>query len=102
MFSLKIEHVCRLIEFISEALRARCNPMRVVTFPESLNGETGLICRHLGGPEEFERTSITDIVWRSKTVHYFFNTTFERLNHAHPESVRAMTVCAKTGGEERG
>jgi len=29
-----------------------CDPMRVVSFPGSVNAETGLICKYLGGPEE--------------------------------------------------
>jgi len=27
----------------------------VITFPESLNGETGLVCSYLGGAKEFAR-----------------------------------------------
>lgn len=82
--------------------RLSCDPMRVVTFPESLNGETGLICKYLGGPKEFERTSISDILWRSKASKYFHNTTWTNLNHTHPEPMGAMTMCAKTSGEEHG
>lgn len=85
------------------------DPMRVVTFPESLNGETGLMCKYLGGPEEFERTSVQDILWRSKATRYFYNMGFESAvqSHSHPEPAyssprRAMTICAKIGGGERG
>jgi hypothetical protein len=88
--------------FDDSHFRLSCDPMRVVTFPESLNGETGLICKYLGGPKEFEKTSIPDIIWRSKASKYFYNTSWESLNHAHPEPLGAMTLCAKTGRGEGG
>lgn len=39
---------------------------RVITFPGSLNGETGLICSYLEGYKGFERTPVSKIVWQSK------------------------------------
>jgi hypothetical protein len=79
------------------------DPMRVVSFPGSVNSETGLMYRYLGGPEEFMRASISDVVWRSRAVRYFYNVDFARATyHAHPEPVGAMTMCAKTGGYEHG
>ena len=33
------------------------------SFPESLNGETGLVCSLLCGPSEFERVTVKAILW---------------------------------------
>ena len=90
-------------EFDDRHFTLSCDPMRVVTFPGSLNGETGLVCKYLGGPQSFERTRISDIIWRSRATTYIYNLGFERLtDHAHPELARAMTISAKTGGGEGG
>jgi len=60
--------------------------MRVITVPESLNGETGLICSHLGNRRDFEKLSISDILWKSRATSLFFNVEWDRLvSHAHPE-----------------
>jgi DNA primase catalytic subunit len=88
--------------FDDSHFRLSCDPMRVVTFPGSLNGKTGLVCSYLGKPTDFESLSISDILFRSRAMKYFFNTSFEPMNHSHPEPVRAMTLCAKTGGGEYG
>jgi hypothetical protein len=40
--------------------------MRVITVPESLNGESGLICSYLGDPKEFTRMSVEDIVKKAR------------------------------------
>ena len=39
-----------------------CDVMRVITFPESLNGETGLVCSYLGDPAEFCDLKVYDIL----------------------------------------
>jgi hypothetical protein len=62
------------------------DPMRVISFPESLNGQTGLMCISLGDPKSFERTGISDIIWKSKASWHFYNREFENMNHSHPES----------------
>jgi hypothetical protein len=36
--------------------------LRVITFPESLNGETGLICSYLGGTNEFSGMKVYEIL----------------------------------------
>ena len=36
--------------------------MRVITVPESLNGESSLVCSYLGGPKEFTRMSVEEIM----------------------------------------
>ncbi len=39
-----------------------CNVMRVITFPDSLNGETGLVCSYLGSVREFSRMKVYEIL----------------------------------------
>ena len=40
--------------------------MRVITFPESLNGETGLVCSILGNPTEFCDLKVHDILEQAR------------------------------------
>ena len=61
------------------------DPMRVVTFPGSLNASTGLICTHLGNRKEFENTPISDILSKSRALKHFYNLDFEAMHYAHPE-----------------
>jgi len=42
--------------------------MRVITFPESLNGETGLICSYLGGPSDFSNLEVSEIIEAARAV----------------------------------
>ena len=41
---------------------------RVITFPESLNGETGLVCSYLGRPDEFRDMTIDQIVTKARSA----------------------------------
>jgi hypothetical protein len=41
---------------------------RVITVPESLNGETGLICSYLGNLKEFQDTKISDVLEMTGTA----------------------------------
>lgn len=43
-----------------------CDTTRVITVPESLNGETGLVCKYLGSPDMFRELSIHQIVELAK------------------------------------
>lgn len=43
-----------------------CEVTRVISFPESLNGETGLTCSYLGGPRDFERLTVDAIMIKAK------------------------------------
>jgi hypothetical protein len=43
-----------------------CDPMRVISFPDSLNAETGLICSYLGSREKFESVGLTEILRESR------------------------------------
>jgi hypothetical protein len=40
--------------------------MQVITFPESLNGKTGLICSYLGSPDIFRSMRVDTIVNKAK------------------------------------
>ena len=40
--------------------------MRVITFPESLNGETGLVCSYLGTPTEFSHLKVCEILEQAR------------------------------------
>jgi hypothetical protein len=40
--------------------------MRVITFPESLNGETGLVCSYLGSPAEFRDFEVYEILEQAR------------------------------------
>jgi len=42
--------------------------LRVITFPESLNGETGLICSYLGGANEFSGLNVYEILESAKAA----------------------------------
>ena len=60
--------------------------MRVITVPGSLNGDTGLVCSILGSRKEFERLSISEILWKARARQYFFNTEWDSMiSNAHPE-----------------
>jgi hypothetical protein len=39
--------------------------MRALTVPNTLNGQTGLICRYIGDGKDLERLSIADLVKRA-------------------------------------
>jgi hypothetical protein len=42
--------------------------LRVITFPESMNGETGLFCSYLGGANEFSGLKIYEILEAVKSA----------------------------------
>ena len=83
---LYTRHVKRALGgFDDPHFKLSCDPMRMITFPGSLNSRSGLICTHLGGPSEFESMSMTDVLHRSRALHYFFDDGFRPLVHAHLE-----------------
>ncbi len=45
--------------------------MRVVTFPESINGETGLLCKSIGGVADFEALTISNLLLESRWTRIF-------------------------------
>ena len=66
-----------------------CDVTRIVTFPGSLNAETGLICRYMGDRKDLERLNVSSIVWDSRALLYLYDLGFykacEISNHSHPE-----------------
>lgn len=61
------------------------DPMRVITFPRSLNGRTGLLCHAMTG-REFLNITLSEVLMRAhikKSV--FFPADWTPLNHAHLE-----------------
>jgi hypothetical protein len=60
------------------------DPMRMMTVPFTLNGETGKICFYVGGPREFEKLTFQEILRRSDASQYVYDNGFRPL-HSHLE-----------------
>jgi hypothetical protein len=71
--------------FDDSHFKLSCDPMRMITFPESLNAVTGLICTHLGTPSDFARKPVLEILRESRALRYFHEASFQTLSHSHPE-----------------
>jgi len=69
--------------------------MRVITFPESLNGETGLVCSYLGYPAEFCDLSVSDVLEKARAVKGIIDginfVTADRIRMIPNTSYRAVT-----------
>lgn len=63
-----------------------CDPMRVVTVPNTLNGQTGLVCSYVGGRKDLEKLSVAELLERSKP--------FSVLSYPEPH-FEAVKTCAK-------
>jgi hypothetical protein len=62
--------------------------MRVITVPESLNGETGLVCSYLGSPVDFADLKVSEVLVEARGAKWLTNgVDFVPMNelHAHPE-----------------
>jgi hypothetical protein len=57
--------------FDDDHFKVSVDPMRVVTFPESINGESGLLCKSLGGIADFEAWTISRILIESRWTRIF-------------------------------
>ena len=69
------------------------DPMRVVSVPNSLNAETGLVCRFIGDRKDLEARSIHGILESSNPALFV---------HGRPESLLTMRIprrAKNTGGE---
>ena len=53
-----------------QSFTSSTNIQGVTSFPDSLNGETGLICRYLGTPEDFREMEVEDIILKAKSNKY--------------------------------
>ncbi len=49
------------------------DPLRVISVPMSINGETGLICTFIGARKDLERRSINSIFEESRPERFIFN-----------------------------
>lgn len=52
-----------------------CDPMRVITMPESLNGATGLVCAYLGEMREFRTLKINNILAQARKAKHILHET---------------------------
>jgi hypothetical protein len=41
--------------------------MRIVTVPNTLNGETGLVCLYIGDGKDLEKLAVADLVEKAKS-----------------------------------
>lgn len=71
--------------FDDSHFKLSCDPMRMITFPESLNARTRLICSYLGTPSDFARKPVIEILRESRALRYFHEASFQSLNHSHLE-----------------
>jgi hypothetical protein len=73
--------------FDDNHFKLSCDPMRMITFPESLNTRTRLICSYLGTPSDFARKPVIEILRESRALRYFHEASFKSLNHTHLEQL---------------
>jgi hypothetical protein len=86
---------------------------RVISFPESLNGETGLTCSYLGRPRDFERFTVKGILGKARASKHvvqglnwvqaseWVNPRFNRIRSPEPRSRVAVIPAQKTVGRAR-
>ncbi|MCX6654938.1 MAG: hypothetical protein NTY03_07425 [Candidatus Bathyarchaeota archaeon] len=90
--------------FDDDHFKLSVDPMRVMTFPDSINGETGLLCKSLGGRGNFESMSISSMLVEARLARIYnypirwynlgledFMRSYQRLEeplHSHPEPRR--------------
>lgn len=64
------------------------DPMRIMTLPNTLNGNTGLVCFEVESPSDFEVLTMEKVVQKSEARRYFYDSAFKTattLYHSHPE-----------------
>jgi len=57
------------------------DPMRIVSVPYSLNGETGLICIRIGNRKDLQKMQVQNVVDAAKSTRYIYG---------YPELERVM------------
>jgi len=57
---------------------------RIITFPDSLNRETGLICSYLGGEKDVEKMEAYKIFWQMDATRFLYYLTLIRVSDLHP------------------
>jgi len=63
------------------------DPMRVITVPQTLNAETGLVCKYIGNRQDLELQTVDNIIANSQPVKELYG---------YPEPKRAMKYVHKT------
>ena len=64
------------------------DPLRVMTVPNTLNGNSGLVCFDVGTPSDFEAITLEKVVQKSGAKKFFYDSAFKTANvlvHSHPE-----------------
>lgn len=64
------------------------DPMRIITVPNTLNAETGLICTYVGNRKELELQTVENITVRSQPIKELYG---------YPEPFKAVKHMHKTG-----
>ena len=64
IYTKYLKQVCS--GFDDDHFKLSVDPMRVVTFPDSINGETGLLCKSLGDWRDFEDMQIPEMLRESR------------------------------------
>ncbi|MCW4040126.1 MAG: hypothetical protein NWE83_05165 [Candidatus Bathyarchaeota archaeon] len=53
------------------------DPMRVITVPNTLNLDTGLICLHIGSPNDLDHTNILSMLEHAVPTRFIWDTGFQ-------------------------
>ena len=77
-FSKQLQNVVPHV-FHSQNFKFAVDTLGGISFPESLDGETGLKCSYLGSPDEFRDLEVEDIIQKAANVKHT-TTTFNRLS----------------------
>jgi hypothetical protein len=64
VYTKYLKQVCS--GFDDDHFKLSVDPMRVVTFPDSVNGATGLLCKSIGGRRDFEALRISSMLLESR------------------------------------
>ena len=67
LYSLELQRQVRDL-FDKSHFKLSSDVMRVISIPESLNGESGLVCSYLGGPKEFSGMKVEEIIKKAREM----------------------------------
>ena len=67
LYSLELQ--CQVRDLFDKShFKLSSDVMRVISIPESLNGESGLVCSYLGGPKEFSGMKVEEIIKKAREM----------------------------------
>jgi hypothetical protein len=79
------------------------DPLRLITIPNTLNYETGLICLHLDRPTDLASLEIPSLLERADPTKYVWQTLFQPCSYPEPLTWEAMSAqLAKNRGRDHG